>query len=151
MIIRKANYEDVKTLNHFLTLLIREEKQYDDGIDDTFVVTTMYENYIEDQSKFIFVAEEENKIVGYLYGKIRPQDETYKDSIAVLDALYVEENYRKRGIAHARIEHFKQWVNSKNIHKIEVSVWSNNTKAKHLYEKENFKTAKETLIMNLFD
>ena len=39
MIIRKAEYKDVKTLNNFLTLLIRDERQYDLGIDENFVVT----------------------------------------------------------------------------------------------------------------
>ena len=34
MIIRKANYDDVKILNRFLTLLIRDERQYDLGLDE---------------------------------------------------------------------------------------------------------------------
>lgn len=56
MNIRKANYNDVKILNEFLTLLIRDERQYDLGIDENFVVTNMYENYIEDPNKLIIVA-----------------------------------------------------------------------------------------------
>ena len=149
MIIRKANYDDAKILNNFLTLLIRDERQYDSGIDENFTVTNMYENYIEDSNKLLIVAEENNQIIGYLYGIIKPIDDTYKYIIAKLDALYVDNNYRNKGIATALIEHFKKWSISKNAHKIEVNVWSNNIKAKRLYEKSNFKTTSETLTIDL--
>ncbi len=149
MIIRKANYDDVKILNQFLTLLIQDERQYDTGIDENFVVTNMYENYIEDSNKLLIVAEENNQIVGYLYGIIKPNDDTYKYIIAKLDALYIDNNYRNKGIATSLIEYFKKWAISKNAHKIEVNVWSNNKKAKRLYEKNNFKTVSETLTIDL--
>lgn len=149
MIIRKAGYDDVKILNKFLTLLIRDERQYDLGINENFIVTNMYENYIEDSNKLIIVAEENNEIVGYLYGIIKPNDDTYKYIIAKLDALYIDNNYRNKGIATSLIEHFKKWSVSKNAHKIEVNVWSNNIKAKRLYEKIKFKTTSETLTIEL--
>ena len=149
MIIRKANYNDVKKLNNFLTLLIRDEKQYDLGIDENFVVTNMYENYIEDSNKLIIVAEENNEIVGYLYGIIKPKDDTYKYIIAKLDALYIDNNYRNKGIATSLIDHFKKWAISKDANRLEVNVWSNNIKAKHLYEKNNFKTTSETLTVDI--
>ena len=149
MIIRKADYKDVKILNNFLTLLIRDESQYDLGIDENFVVTNMYENYIEDSNKLLIVAEENDEIVGYLYGIIKPNDDTYKYVIAKLDALYIDNNYRNKGIATSLIQYFKKWAVSKKAHKIEVNVFSNNIKAKRLYEKNNFKTTSETLIINL--
>ena len=78
MVIRKADYNDVKILNNFLTLLIKDERQYDLGINENFVVTNMYENYIEDPNKLIIVATENNEVVGYLYGILEPSDDTYK-------------------------------------------------------------------------
>ena len=149
MTIRKANYDDVKTLNNFLTLLIRDESQYDLGIDKNFIVTNMYENYIEDSNKLLIVAEENDNVVGYLYGMIKPNDDTYKCVIAKLDALYIDINYRNKKIATSLIEYFKNWAISKKAHKIEVNVWSNNIKAKHLYEKNGFKTVSETLSIHL--
>ncbi len=149
MNIRKANYDDVKILNEFLTLLIRDERQYDPGIDENFTVTNMYENYIEDSNKLLIVAEENAQVVGYLYGIIKPVDDTYKYIIAKLDALYIDNNYRNKKIATSLIEYFKKWAISKNADKIEVNVWSNNIKAKRLYEKCNFKTTSETLTIYL--
>ncbi len=149
LIIRKANYDDVKTINNFLTLLIRDERQYDSGINENFVVTNMYENYIGDSHKLIIVALENDKIVGYLYGLIKPADETYKYIVAKLDALYVDNNYRHKNIATSLIEYFKKWALEKEAHKIEVSVCYDNVKAKHLYEKNNFKVTSETLTFDI--
>ena len=149
MVIRKADYNDVKILNNFLTLLIKDERQYDLGINENFIVTNMYENYIEDPNKLIIVATENNEVVGYLYGILEPSDDTYKYVVAKLDALYVSNNYRNKGIATSLIEYFKKWSISKKASKIEVTVWSNNTKAKHLYEKANFKSVKETLSIDI--
>ena len=149
MIVRKANYDDVKILNQFLTLLIQDERQYDTSIDENFVVTNMYENYIEDARRLILVAEEDENIVGYLYGYLQVEYEVDAYKIAKLDALYVDCNYRHYGIATSLIEYFKKWAISKNAHKIEVNVWSNNVKAKNLYEKVNFKTTSEILTMDL--
>ncbi len=148
MIIRKANQKDVKTLNDFLTQLIQDERQYDPGINENFVVTNMYENYIDDTSKLIIVAEENQQVVGYLYGIIKPTDDTYKYPVAKLDALYVSKTHRNKKIATSLIEYFKKWAIEKQVHKIEVSVWSKNENAKHLYEKANFKTTSETLTID---
>lgn len=149
MTIRKAQYQDVEILNKFLTLLIKDERQYDIGINENFVVSNMYENYIEDLDKLIIVALENNEIIGYLYGMIIPSDGTYKFVVAKLDALYVDLNYRNNNVATSLIEYFKKWAISKNANKIEVSVLSNNIKAKNLYEKANFKTTKEIMSMDI--
>ncbi len=151
MVIRKANYDDVETLNKFLTLLIQDERQYDSGINPNFVVTNMYENYIEDPSKLIIVAEEDNQILGYLYGIIKETDDTYKYVVAKLDALYVDSIHRNRGIATVFIGIFKQWAISKNVDIMEVNVNVNNVIAKALYKNLNFKTENERLIIKNID
>lgn len=63
MIIRRATIKDVKELNNLLTLLIRDEKQYDENINEEFVVTNMYENYIEDTTRCILVAEDNQQFL----------------------------------------------------------------------------------------
>ena len=107
MIIRKASLEDVKTLNWLLTLLIRDEKKYDNNINENFTVTNMYENYIYDENKIILVAIEEGKIAGYIYGYIIEPDAILNNKIAKLDALYILEEYRNKGIASNLINEFK--------------------------------------------
>ncbi len=147
MKIRKAEMRDVNKLNSLLTVLIRDEKQYDDTINENFTVSNMYENYIYDLNRLILVAEEDNNIVGYIYGYIT-NDEVSKRT-SVLDALYVESKYRNKGIADKLINYFKKWVSDNNIDIIDVNVCSNNIKAKNLYKKHNFKIIKETMRLDI--
>ena len=149
MKIRKAQMEDAPRLNFLLTLLIRDEKQYDESINENFVVTNMYENFINDPKRILLVAEEYEKIIGYLYGYIIEGDEVQTKSIAKLDALFVEEDYRKMGTAENLIDHFKVWVINHNITGIVVNVCSANYKAKSLYQKKGFKTSKETMSLEI--
>lgn len=143
---RLAKEEDAKTLNWLLTLLVRDEKKYDDSIDETFVVTSMYEYYINDKTRFIMVALDDDKIVGYLYGFISNPNDAYQERVAKLDALFVREEYRHMGIAKHLITLFKEWVSDNDIKLMEVSVCSANTFAKKLYLELGFNPFKEILI-----
>ena len=149
MKIRNAQMEDAPRLNFLLTLLIRDEKQYDGSINENFVVTDMYESFIGDSKRILFVAEDDEKIIGYLYGYIIDGDEVQTESIAKLDALFVDEGYRRMGAAEALIDHFKVWVINHNISKMVVNVCSANYKAKSLYQKKGFKTTKETMTLEI--
>lgn len=149
MILRKAEMKDVKELNWLLTLLIRDEKKYDSSINEKFEVQNMYENYIDDSNKCLLVAEENERIIGYLYGIINKTEEVKNDNVAYLDALYIDPEYRKKGIGNALIDAFKKWCINNNIKSIEVKLWTNNTEAKKLYEKVGFETIKEIKEMKL--
>ena len=48
MEVRKIKKEEASIVDNLLTLLIRDEKQYDDNIDINFKVTNFYQNYIDD-------------------------------------------------------------------------------------------------------
>ncbi len=145
MQIRKAIPKDVNTLNHLLTLLIQDEKQYDESIDENFVVTNMYENYIEDPQKCILVATVGEEIVGYLYGFIKDVDATLLKQEAQLDALYILEEERGKHYADALIIEFKKWLKDNKVSYVNVNVCSLNVKAKNLYTKHQFLPFKETL------
>lgn len=145
MKIRRATIKDVKELNNLLTLLIRDEKQYDENINEEFVVTNMYENFIENTSRCILVAEDNQTILGYLYGYRKENDIIIHSQEAKLDALYVKEEFRNQHIADALILEFKKWVKEQNIQFVDVGVCSLNTKAKKLYNKHHFIPLKEEL------
>jgi len=149
MIIRKAVMDDASILNNYLTLLIQDERKYDANINENFVVNSMYEHYIDDDNCILSVAEDNNIIVGYLYGYIVNDDVTYKIKVAKLDALYVDENYRVKDVASNLIDEFKIWCQNNDVKSIEVNVLSDNVKAKKLYEKHNFKVCKEILTLDI--
>lgn len=150
-IIREAKLEDTKTTDELLTLLIRDEKQYDKNINEKFTVEKFYKNIIKYDSNIILVAESNNKIIGYLYGYIVNNGNAYINKISKLEAMFVLPIYRNLGVATSLINEFKKWSIKNNIKYIEVQVLNNNTNAFNLYNKEGFKEFKSTLINEIKD
>ena len=94
----------------------------------------------------LLVAEIDNKIIGYLFGYIVDNGNTYLDKVSKLDALYITKEYRKNKIATKLINEFKSWSLKKGVKYIEVQVLNDNTNAVNLYKKEGFGPFKSTLI-----
>ncbi len=149
MLIRRAEKEDCNKLDELLTLLIRDEKQYDDSIDDFFAVIGYYENFINDLDKCLLVAVDNEEIIGYIYGYKQDKDPTSSKSEYLLDALYVIDNYRNQGIGKSLINEFKKFCVENNATHINVNVCSKNIGAKTLYQSNDFETTKETMTLKL--
>ena len=134
--IRKINKGEGEIVDKLLTKLIKSEKEFDSNIDENYVVSNYYENIIDNDDKVIYVVEIDNKIVGYLYGYIEDNTALIK-KVGHLDALYIEEDYRNKGYARSLINEFKKYAKEKDVHHIEVKVFSKNIKAFNLYNSEN--------------
>ena len=147
--IRKANIKDAKSVNELLTLLIRDEKKYDININEECTIERLYEDIIPNENSIVLVAEKDKKILGYLFGHIIENGNAYLEKSAKLEALYIDEKYRKNGIATSLIEKFKIWSKEKKVKYIEVQVLNENVSAYNLYKKEEFKEFKSTLLMEL--
>ena len=145
MLHRKANNSDANKLDNLLTKLILDERNYDPNVE-LVSVKDFYINYIEDPTKYFEVCEDNNNIVGYIYCILN-------GDIAKIDALFIEESYRKKGIATKLIENFINYAKENNIKTITINVLDNNIKAKNLYLKyfmSNKKDGiKDELILNL--
>ena len=141
-IIRKANISDAKRLNELLTKLIRDEKKYDDNINENCAVKSYYEYIIPKEQNIILVAESSNTIVGYLYGYIINDGDTSINNVAKIDALFIEEDYRHLGIATSLINEFKKIIKEDNVKYIEVNVCNNNIEAINTYKNNGFNEIK---------
>lgn len=144
--IREAKIEDAKKLDNLLTLLVQDERQYDSNISPLFVVIDYHKNYLKKKNNICYVYEENNDIVAYIDGLIVNDGTDVSDTFKI-NALFVKEEYRGKGIATDLMNKIIEDVDQRNITNIEIGVLSNNVKAKKLYEKFNFKTYKE--IMSL--
>lgn len=140
MTFRFANVEDCSILDTMLTKLIMDERKYDKSIDKNFKVQNFYQNVLG-KNNIIYLCEEENKIIGYVYTIINSEN-------AVIDALYVEECYRNKKIATTLITEIIKVINEKNIYKILINVMSDNIVAKNFYLSLGFKPFRETLILD---
>ena len=139
MIIKEVETkEELNKCDEFLNKLIQDEKKYNDNINDNNKIENYYEKVLNDNNK-LFIALDKN-VVGYIFIKISDPNknaEIYKE--AFIDALYVEEEYRNKGIATSLIGKAKDYAKSMGAKKISISVISVNETALKLYYKVGFK------------
>ncbi len=148
MLIRKANPGEGSICDALLTLLIRTEHQWEPNLDEAFTVEDNYEGRISEEDSLLLVAEEDGEIVGFSFG-FRYHFPGQKRPIALLDALYVREEHRGKGIGKALVLRFKEWAKSRGAARVELKVMSQNAAALALYEQLGFGEIKKYLQCEL--
>lgn len=146
-----STVEEAKIANEFLTKLIQAEKQYDKNINEKCIVTSLYENFYQNDDVCLLIAKVDNEIKGYLYGFIINGGDAYIKKTAQLEAMFVNEDFRGKKCGSKLIKNFKNWCKSQNITYIELKVCNMNNHARNLYTKEGFLPIKTTMIAELVD
>lgn len=150
MIKKVETKEEAIACDNLLTHLIQEEKEYDPNTNPNFVVSNWYENLYFKDDYVLYIAIEDNKVVGYIYAKIRELDFTStKDEEVLIDGLYVLKEYRNKKIATNLIDKVKEWSISKKIDTISLNVMYDNEIARKLYAKLGFEKFSLTLKCKL--
>ena len=68
MIVKANNINDCNICDEFLTLLIQDERKYDNTIDENFVVSNYFINMINGQN-ILLLYKNKNKPIGYIFAK----------------------------------------------------------------------------------
>jgi ribosomal protein S18 acetylase RimI-like enzyme len=148
--IRKYTETDYKYLQNFLVRL----NEYLTELDpDKKIYTSKYyqELYInellklvEDNDGIIFIAEINNKSIGFIAGIIEKFTEIddchYKHNKEgrVLE-LFVDENYRKENIGKKLMENIEKYLKDKGCDFMLIDVFEHNSTAKEFYKKNGYK------------
>lgn len=150
IIVKVDNLNDARKCNELLTLLIENEAKYNENINKNYIVNNWFENLYNIENNVLYVAKENEEIVGYIYCKINTRENGPTNNLeALIDGLYVLEEYRKKGIATALINKAKQWCRNKNVKYIMINVLEDNKTALNLYSKLNFNDYEKTLRFNI--
>lgn len=144
MIDRVFDEERANACDILLTKLIQDERKYDNLIDKDFIVKDYFKNIVKNEDNILLCYEENNTIKGYIYLKFVNIDEKKG---YLIDGLYVEEEYRKNGIASKLIEHALTVI--KNVDFIDINVMAHNIDAINLYKKFGFNEFKIGLRKNI--
>lgn len=136
MIIKVNNINDCNICDEFLTLLIQDERKYDNTIDENFVVSNYFINMINGQN-ILLLYKKENKSIGYIFAK--KIDDKY-----LIDGLYVDVNFRNKGIATKLIKEIIREIYLLGDYEIFINVLKKNKVAVNLYNKLGFNTKEET-------
>ena len=132
------NIEEAIKCDELLTKLIIDEKKYNPNISDDVNINNFYPNIYNKDNNKLFIAIDDNNIIGYIYIKLISIDGIDNNKELLIDALYIEEDYRNKGIATSLISKVKEYSINNNIKYISINVLDKNIKAKNLYNKLGF-------------
>lgn len=130
MIIKVNSIDDCKICDNFLTLLIQDERKYDNTIDEKFVVKDYFINMINNQN-ILLLYKTENKPIGYIFAK--KIDDKY-----LIDGLYIDIIFRNKGIATKLIKVIIKEIYSLGDYEIFINVLKENKVAVNLYKNIGF-------------
>ena len=97
-------------------------------------IESLIENSVEGED-FLLVAEENDKIVGYISAQ---KGGLKRIAHSVYIVVGILQNYRGKGIGTEFFKQLDDWAEEKNITRLELTVICENEVAKHLYEKSGF-------------
>ena len=127
-----TNVVDADRCDELLTKLIQDERQYNDTIDDNYIVTNHFNKMLDDENIIILAYYINEIIVGYILIR-RTSNNT-----CLLDGLYVEKEYRNKGIGNSLLKEAISRIKNMNVKYVDINVMYNNIIAKHIYEKLGF-------------
>ena len=127
-----TNVVDADRCDELLTKLIHDERQYNDTIDDNYIVTNHFNKMLDDENIIILAYYINKTIVGYIL--IRKM----ANNTCLLDGLYVEKEYRNKGIGNSLLKEAISRIKNMNVKYVDINVMYNNIIAKHIYEKLGF-------------
>lgn len=127
-----TNVVDADRCDELLTKLIQDERQYNDTIDDNYIVTNHFNQMLDDENIIILAYYINEIIVGYIL--IRRM----ANNTCLLDGLYVEKEYRNKGIGNSLLKEAISRIKNMNVKYVDINVMYNNIIAKHIYEKLGF-------------
>ena len=152
IIIKKANFKDLKLIQNLTKELINYERDIlnEKYTNDNWPFTIFgYNNFKKLIKKgIIYIALKENDIIGFLCGDI-VNNITLSMPFAQIYNLFVKEQYRKKHVASLLLKEFESKCKILNIEHIQLSVLNNNQTALDFYYKKNFKCHSFNLIKDI--
>ena len=144
LIIREATISDCEILNDLFEKLLKyEQNLFDENIKQDLQITSFFNKKFNNVDSIILVATIDNTIVGYIYGSIDGDNKIKKEKEAIINSIYVEEQYRNKKIGTSLINQFINEIVKLKVKYILIDNFINNETARYLYSKLGFSLFKE--------
>lgn len=140
ILIRPAVNNDLPKLAEFLQFLVRAERPFDVTLKEGEIFYYDIQELILDRNSEVLVIDINNQIVGCGYAQIRSAKPYQKNEFfGYLGFMYVDPQFRGRGLINLLINHLKKWVLSQGITEVRLDVYHDNEAAVNAYKKAGFK------------
>ena len=148
ILVRKATLHDMETLLRFEQGVIKAERPFDVTLKPNPIHYYDIKEMIKATHIELVVAELNGKIVGSGYARLEEAKPYLQHSKhAYLGFMYVDPQYRGKGVNHKIIEALKIWSISQNVTEMRLDVYFDNDSAINAYEKAGF--AKHMIEMRM--
>jgi GNAT superfamily N-acetyltransferase len=142
--IRKANGDDVKLMQKFMYLLMKEEyENFDPTNKITWAKSKKCADYfkmrVSERGNFALIAEVDDEPVGYLSGGIykSPEFRTFT-KLGQLGDMFIIDGFRNQKIGTKLIREFKKWLKQRGAKRMRVELFTKNKKALRFYARHGF-------------
>lgn len=159
MIIRRATREDKEQILR----LIYEFDEYfakDKLFSDEILPFTQYKDretlfenvvntWLSNSENFIFVAEDNGKLVGHIVGSIQMKNDRILDKEGSIDEWFVTESARGGGVGKQLYDALLEIFKEKNCNHVGLKVYSANKNTIGLYHKIGFLDLELTMVKKI--
>jgi len=146
ILIRQAVKTDLPKLAEFLQHLVRAERPFDVTLKEGEIFYYSIEEFISDPKSELLVIDFNNQIIGCGYAQIRQAKPYQKhEFFGYLGFMFVDPEFRGRGLNNLLIDHLKKWVLSQGITEVRLDVYHDNEAAVNAYKKAGFKPILTTM------
>lgn len=99
-----------------------------------------FEDEIEEEDKFVLLAENDEGIVGYIVASLEDRPPIFEgEKLGKIDELFVEEKHREEGIGNSLVERAVEWLKGKEIDLLKVRILQSNETADEFWDSRGFK------------
>lgn len=150
--IRRASIKDVEAVRKLNQDLFEHNYQFNNTLNLKWPSKNKkyFVDRIKGKKSLCLVAENEDKIIGYLIGSIEKAEDWRKiKNIAEAENMLIIEEFRGRGIGTNLLKEFLKWAKSKGAERAFVVASASNEKAIRTYSKIGFVPYNNVMEMDL--
>lgn len=143
MKIRKAYANDIEAIKILWKQMMDFHFKYDTYFELNDNAINKYHDYLsgnlKDKNKIVYVATENNKIVGYTSAFIEEYPPIYLfEKYVMVNEICIDQNCRRKGIGKLLLNEIYKFAEKNNIQRIECQVAVKNHVSQNFWQKNNF-------------
>ena len=146
-IVKAKTIDDCKICSKFMSKLINYEASFDRSINQNVNVSELFEKNLNNEH-FYFAYAKLGVPIGFVFGYLQVgKGKVRSTNIVNLEGIFVDENYRAKGVGKKLLNSFENWANKQynNDYQIEITYINSNVNAKHFYESLGYVPVKTIL------
>ncbi len=150
IIVRAARIEEIKKLLQFEQLIIEYERPFVENMKTEYFNYYSLEELINSDDAEVLVAELAGQLIGSGYAKIKKSINYMTNEFhAFLGYMYVDPNYRWKGVNQKIVNQLIRWSNHKGMDEVRLTVFAKNDSAIKAYDKAGFDQQVIEMRMNI--